>query len=440
MKWTFIPTANLFKIFLIPLLATILGIINPLFLRISLVLDLIIFILCLYELVIMINGLNYQISVKENINFYIDCEDVIVFQIHNTGRHVLKAEMLLNLPRFWSHTEGMIKASVEPGETADIPFSLHPKRRGRYTLETLNLRFLSSRSLFQLYRKESLDVKIDVYPDIKELKEYFVMARNNRLFEIGIHKNRYRGRGTELESLREYSKDDDSRVIDWKASARMNKPISRVFQMESMNDVVFVLDCGRLMTSEEGELSSLDLAINALLVLSHITITLGDHIRIIPFSDRIIGDFTSVRGKSSMKSILKFVTPIQAEFVESNYPLVFSHLQNTIRKRSLIIFVSDIIDDINYSMFKKNFSVLGKRHSLLFMLLRDRLLQEEANKESESLTDLYSITAARSMVLKRNQSIIKLKHSGIKVMDILPENVTARLVDKYLEIKASNQI
>ncbi|MDC7126269.1 MAG: DUF58 domain-containing protein [Spirochaetales bacterium] len=440
MKWSFVPTPNLFKIFLAPLLVTLLGIINPVFLRISLLLDLGIIIICIQDLAKMLNGIDYQISLKKKANFHIDCTEQILFQIDNTGKVDLDAEMMLDLPRFWAQKGGPLTAAIPSGESVDIPFMLHSGRRGRYTLEKLNIRFLSPAKLFRLYRGAALDVKIDVYPDISELKEYFIMARNNRLFEMGIHKNRYRGRGTEIESLREYSKDDDSRLIDWKASARANKPVSRVFQMESMNDVVFVLDCGRLMTSEEGKLSSLDLAINALLVLSHITISMGDRIRIIPFSDHIIGDYTSARGKNPMQSILKFITPIQAEFVESNYPLVFAHLQATIKKRSLIIFVSDIMDDINYSMFKKNFSLLGKKHSLLFMLLRDELLQQEANRASENLTDIYSTTAARSMVLKRNQSIMKLKHSGIRVMDILPKNVTARLVDKYLELKASNQI
>ena len=250
----------------------------------------------------------------------------------------------------------------------------------------MNIRMSSPRKLFHLYRKESLDVTLDVYPDVRELKEYFRMARNNRLFEMGIHKNRYKGRGTEIESLREYSKDDDSRFIDWKASARMNRPISRVYQMESMNDVVFVLDCGRLMTSEEGRFSSIDLAINALLVLSYVTISMGDRIRIIPFSDRIIGDFTTAGHKNPMQNIIKFISPVQAEFVESNYSLVFNYLFGRINKRSIVIFISDIIDDINYSLFRKNLSLLSGKHAFLFILLRDKILQEEADRASENPT------------------------------------------------------
>ncbi len=419
---------------------TMLGIVFPALLKLALLFDLILLLLCLYEVHLMLRKMDYKLSVNDRFQFYIDRKSDVLFEMNNTGSLAIQAEMLLDLPRFWTQDEGMVNVEIQKGETQTIPFVLHPKRRGRYTLDTMNIRISSPRKLFHLYCKESLAVTLDVYPDIWELKEYFRMARNNRLFEMGIHKNRYKGRGTELESLREYSKDDDSRFIDWKASARMNRPISRVYQMESMNDVVFVLDCGRLMTSEEGRFSSIDLAINALLVLSYVTISMGDRIRIIPFSDRIIGDFTATGHKNPMQNIIRFISPVQAEFVESNYSLVFNYLFGNINKRSIVIFISDIIDDINYSLFRKNLSLLSKKHAFLFILLRDKILQEEAERESENLLDIYSITAARSMILKRNQSITRLKHRGIKVLDILPEMVTARLVDQYLEIKASNRV
>jgi len=440
MRRFFVPTLSLLKICLIPLALTLLGIAFPALLKLALFFDLMILLICLYEVFLLLKKMDYELSVKDQFQFYIDRKSDILIEITNKGSLTIQAEMLLNLPRFWSQKEGMVKVEVQKGETESIPFVLHPKRRGRYSLDTINIRIFTPYKLFQVYRKETLDVILDVYPDVWELKEYFHMARNNRLFEMGIHKNRYKGRGTEIESLRDYSKDDDFRYIDWKASARMNRPISRVYQMESMNDVVFVLDCGRLMTSEEGRFSSIDLAINALIVLSHITISMGDRIRIIPFSDRIIGDFTAASHKNPMKNILKFISPVQAEFVESNYSLVFNYLFGKINKRSIVIFISDIIDDINYSLFKKNFSLLSRKHAFLFILLRDKILQEESDRESENLLDIYSITAARSMILKRNQSIAKLKHSGIRVLDILPEMVTARLVDQYLEIKASNQV
>ena len=216
--------------------------------------------------------------------------------------------------------------------------------------------------------------------------------------------------------------------------------MTKVFQMESVNDILFVLDCGRLMTSEENNQSSIDLAIQALLVLTHVAATMGDRIRVVAFSDKILGDFLPPKQGNPMKKIIRFVTPLQPEFVESNYSLLFSHLRSTIKKRSLVIFISDLIDDINYPLFKKNLSLLGKRNAILFLLLRDQLLQEEADREGTSLTDTYSITAARSMFIHRSKAIEKLKQSGINVLDLLPGEVTARLIDKYLQLKSANRI
>ena len=257
---------------------------------------------------------------------------------------------------------------------------------------------------------------------------------------MGIHKNRYRGHGTEMESLREYSKDDDARFIDWKATARLNKPVTKIFETEASNDIVFVLDCGRLMTSEEKNMSSIDHAVQSLLLLTHAAVSMGDRVRVVAFSDRIIGDFSPPRNGNPMKKIIHFITPLQPEFTESNYSLVFSHLHNTVKKRSLIILVTDLIDDLNFDMFKTNLMLLSRRNAVLFLLLRDSLLQEEADRDAENSADIYSVTAARAMMTNRSKALFKLKQLGINVLDLLPCQVTARLVDKYMQMKADNRI
>ncbi len=435
-----VPTKKLLIIFSLSLALIILGLFKPIFLKMGVVFDFSLMLVVFSDIFQLYKEKKLEFSVLNEKPFSIGREGDLTIKVVNNGNLSYTADFMFDLPRFWSQIDGIMKATLIRNSTVDITCRLLPLRRGRYNIEKLYIRLQSSLGLFSLYEKETLNYQADVYPDFRELKEYFLMSRNNRLFEMGIHKNRYKGRGTELESLREYTKDDDARFIDWKVSARINKPVTKVFQMESMNDVVFVLDCGRLMTSEEENLSSLDLAINALLVLSHVSVSMGDRIRIITFSDRIKGDFIPPRGGNPMRRIINFITPVQPEFVESNYPLIFSHLRKTVKKRSLIIFVSDIIDDINYNMFKTNFTHLAKRNAILFMLLRDKLLQQETDREAKNTTDIFSITAARSMYLNRSKAITKLRQSGINVLDVLPEHVTARLVDKYMQLKAANKI
>ena len=381
-----------------------------------------------------------SISVRKERDFFMNCPGELQILAETGPIPGFAGEFRFDLPRFWSPAGGDVICPVEGERSEVIPYPLEASRRGAYRLERLHFRFDSAFGLFCFYGKHDFDLELTVYPDYRRLREYLYLTKNNRLFEMGIHRNRYPGRGAELESLREYTRDDDSRHIDWKATARLNKPVTKEFQTESVNDVVLALDCGRLMTSEEGQLSALDLAIEALLLLSHVAQSMGDRIRVITFSDRITGDFTPRRRGSPMRSLMEFIAPVQAEFVESNYSLVFSHLQSTVKKRALVIFVTDLIDDINYSLFQKNLKRLGRRNAVLFLLLRDRLLQEEADRAGDSLAEAYRIGAARSMYVRRHLAVEKLRQSGINVLDVLPREVTAGLVDRYLRLKGENRI
>ena len=69
------------------------------------------------------------------------------------------------------------------------------------------------------------------------------------LQQIGLKSSRLFGEGTEMERLRDYTPDDDYRRIDWKATARHRKPIVREYETEKSQDVIIMLDTGRLMAT-----------------------------------------------------------------------------------------------------------------------------------------------------------------------------------------------
>lgn len=440
MKLLPVPAKNAVYLLLAPLFLLILSLFVRPVADLLIYADILIFLIAAADLLRAYGNRDFSLSVAGDGAFYMNRPGKLAIAVEAGSISGFDGEFRFDLPRFWTPEGAPETWRIEGGKKTVIEYPLKALRRGHYRIEKLHIRFTSPLGIFRLYGKKDLDLQLPVHPDYRELKEYFQLVRNNRLFEMGIHRNRYRGQGTELESLREYTKDDDARHIDWKASSRLNRPVTKVFQMESVNDVVFALDCGRLMTSEEKGKSSIDLAVEALLLLSHVASSMGDRIRIITFSDRITGDFSPPRHGNVMKRIISFITPVQPEFVESNYGLVFSHLRHSLAKRSLVIFVTDLIDDINYDMFRKNLMQLGRRNAILFLLLRDRLLQEESEREGETTGEVYAIAAARAMMTHRSRAVEKLRQSGINVLDVLPREVSARLVDKYLEMKAGNRI
>lgn len=361
-------------------------------------------------------------------------------RVINNSPFPIDLQLRLHIPDYWDDLSQESGEVIGAQTSVDREFILRPIRRGVYTIPFLYIRFKTQSGLFHIYEKRKVDYECEVYPDVKELNQYLLMARRNRLAEMGIHKTRMKGMGTELEYLKEYQQDDDAKNIEWKVSTRINKPVTKVFQMESRNHITLVLDCGRQMTSEQDDLNSLDYAVNGLLILAHVAHSMGDSLQIIAFSDTIIGELPPTKGKNMVRKAVKFATALRPSYVESNYKLVFEYIRRKVKRRSLIIFFSDLLDDMNYDLFRKYVPIINKRHLTLFLMLRDVLLENQSKMEADSTEDYYTTIAAREMKMSRHNTIRKLQLQGVRMLDILPNQVTPRLVDSYLELKARNAL
>lgn len=431
-----VPSKRLLLLLFIPLPFLSLGIVFPLFFKVAILLDLIIFGLAFFDLIRLI--LNRQIIVKANKEQKISIGRIkqIPISIKRQGDTPLILKYRFDLPRFVSQGNSKTTEMLDPCCDKEILCDFMSVRRGQFHIKKIHLRVRTRLSFVSLYYQLPIDIKLLITPDLEKLKEYVLLSRKNRLLSLGIHKQKNKGQGYELDFLREYTCDDEARLIDWKASTRVNRPLVKEFHLENTSEMVVVLDCGRFMISEENDLSALDLAINAILVLSQLAVSMGDRIRIIPFSDRILGDFISSRGKSPLKNIIQFLTPLKAEMVASDYAGVFNYIHNNVHKRSLLIFMSDIVGNVNKPLWKKHFSLLSKRHTTLFMLLKDKLVQDEIERFAETEEDVFTIVAARSLYMERNKMLFELKRSGVHILDILPKDVTIQLVNKYLTFKS----
>ncbi|MCP4154291.1 MAG: DUF58 domain-containing protein, partial [bacterium] len=372
--------------------------------------------------------------------FSIGKKNHITFTIRNKGDRPLNIEVKTDLPHSWEALAESSALSIGPHGKSELIVEYRPLRRGVYCLKYIHYRYSSPSGLVFIHRKEKINLEIEVFPDVKEVNRYLMMSRRNKLYELGIHRNRFQGMGTNLEFLRDYQMDDDSKRIDWKASTRNNKLVTKVFQMESNNLIAIVLDCGRMMTAERKGLNALDYAINAALILSYVAQKMGDSVTIIAFSDKIEGELPPVKGKNMMSKILRFLTKLQPSFVESNYQQAFNHIEVRLKRRAMIILFSDLIDDINYTLFYKYLSVLKRKHLPLIILLRDILLMENADLPPKKLEDAYISAAAADMYMRRADVIKKFKQKRINLLDLLPQEVTPALIDKYLELKSRNMI
>ncbi|MCU0712590.1 MAG: DUF58 domain-containing protein [Pirellula sp.] len=330
------------------------------------------------------------------------------------------------------------KCYVASQQRLELNYTLNPKKRGAFPFEYVYLRLVSLFGFWFQEIKRPLPAMLSVYPDMKQLAEYAVLARTNRLSLIGVRKTRKLGQDNNFERLRDYTQDDNYKHIDWRSTARRNKLTVKQFQTDQSQRVMFLLDCGRLMTSEYRGLSLLDYALNSILMLSYVALQQKDSVGLLCFSDRIESYVPIHGGPSQMNRILHAGFDRFPSLRQTNFDQAFMHLSKHCRKRSLVVLVTTIIDDVTAAQITGYLSNLSGRHLPLLCLLRDRAVFDYADNPDLDPYVLYRTAAAAQLLTWRHQVIQRMHQAGVLQVDAFPDELTSPLVNEYLTVKAKH--
>lgn len=344
-------------------------------------------------------------------------------------------------------TEGDLPVTPEfhrlqllPRKRSKIHFQFTPHRRGDFQLENVYTKLVSKAGFWCRIHDYPCSASLHVYPDIKQISEYALLARTNRLTQIGVRRTRKVGQDSDFERLRDYQQDDNYRHIDWRSTARRQKLTVRQFQTDQSQRLIFLLDCGRMMTNECERLSLLDYALNSMLMLSYVALSQGDSVGMICFSDRVHTYVPPAGGKRHMNRLLHAGFNQFPRLVHSRFDEAFLYLSNHCRKRSLVVLVTNVIDQINAEQIQNYLKNLIGTHLPLVVLLRDHQVFGAADNPTEDLDVLYRSAAAGQLLLWRHQVLQRMKASGTLALDVFPEDMTARMINQYLEIKARHML
>jgi uncharacterized protein (DUF58 family) len=246
--------------------------------------------------------------------------------------------------------------------------------------------------------------------------------------------------GREFESLREYQPGDEFRNICWTATARRGKHVTKLFQVERSQAVWLVMDAGRLMRARVGELSKLDLAVNAGLSLAQIALYSGDRVGLLVYGRNVQQRVGLGRGLSHMRAIIESLASAREEASEADHLRAASVLLQLQRQRSLIIWVTDLADTSMTPEVIESASRIMSKHLLLFTVIAQTDLNELAAYTPQSVEELYEVSAAQEMVHRRETLIGKVRNQGALALEISPSRLTTTLVNQYLEVKERNLI
>jgi uncharacterized protein (DUF58 family) len=332
--------------------------------------------------------------------------------------------------------EGLpVKLEVGARQVRRASYRLKAMARGVRMLGDHYVRYASPVGFWTRQLKIPASTQLRVYPDVQAVRYYELLARQNR-DQWTSRMTKLRGGDTEFERLRDYLPDDDFRRIDWKATARRRKLTTREYQLEKNQNVVFMLDCGRLMTAVWDGLTALDYALNATLMLSHVAIRRGDLVGLIAFDEKVRRLVKPAGGISASSHIIQSTFDLFPQMVESDYEGAFRALRRHVRKRTLVVYIGHAIDDATARRIQRLNRELLPQHLPLCVLLKDREVESRAQALSRTADEVCTQAAAAEVLLWRDRLITEMQRGGVMVLDVLHKQLTGALVSKYLEVKA----
>jgi len=366
--------------------------------------------------------------------------NLIVLEVRSLARRKLR--VLVEEDLFPSATSGELPLEVDlgPRGNATLKYRVTPSRRGAHVLGDHHVRYPSPLGLWIRQYAIFARSPVKVYPDLEAVRGYELLARQDR-DPAGVRASRRRGGESEFERLRDHRREDEYRSIDWRATARRGKLIAREYQLESDQNVVFLLDAGRLMTAEVGGLSLFDYALNATLMLSHVASRGGDKVGMLAFADEIRAYAPLRGGARATQSIVQAGYDVEPELLPSNYAAVFEALAARVKKRTLVVLFTQVVDDVAAAELERILRGLLPRHLPLLVLLRDVDVDALALGEAAASAHLsglgpYLRGAAAEILSFRDKLIRRLKQRGVLVLDVAPAELTPALINRYLEVKA----
>lgn len=360
----------------------------------------------------------------------------VTLLVENQGKRRLKLAIRDDLPQEFAAAPEEFQIELDPRSRATVHYEFEPNRRGAFTLNCVYLQVESSFRLWRKFVRVPVETVIKVYPDMKQLSEYAILARTNRLSLMGVRRTRKVGQDHDFERLRDYTPDDNYKHIDWRSTARRRKLTVREFQSSQSQRIIFLIDCGRMMTNEADGISLLDHSLNAMLMMSYVALRQGDSVGAICFSNEVLSYVPPRSGANQMNHLLHASYDRFPQLVESRYDSAFMYLRANCQKRSLVVMISNVIDEVNAHQVEQYLGTIVGRHLPLGILLRDHRIFDAADTEKLYGRDLFEAAAAAEILTWRHQVLTDLAHRGVMAMDVFPEDLTASLVNQYLEIKA----
>ena len=331
-----------------------------------------------------------------------------------------------------------IRAGAKSEGTAT--YRIRPAERGDAKLGDGYVRYQSGMRIAERWARASLAQTVRIYPNLDEAKRDSIYLLRSRQIALEKRHARVRGIGREFESLREYQQGDEYRDICWTAAARRGKLVTRMYQIERSQTVWIVIDSGRLMRARVGGYSKLDSAVNSALSLAQVALYSGDRVGLIAYGRGIRHQLPAAKGSAHLRQLIEQLAMVHEEGAEADHLLMASRLLTDQKRRSLVVWLTDLAETAMTPEVIEAASMMMPRHLVLFVVIGQPDLGELAAKTPGSESEMYQVAAAQEMVHRRELLLARLRERGALAMEVNSGAVSPVIVNAYLQIKERNQL
>jgi uncharacterized protein (DUF58 family) len=324
---------------------------------------------------------------------------------------------------------------VDAQTAASFFYWLTAPKRGRFEFGLIAVRFVSNWRLVWKQARAGESITVKVYPNMRRAREAELKALGTRSFVAARRKSQWRGEGRDFESLRDYVLGDEMRHISWTATARRGKLVTRQYQMERDQTILIALDAGRLMTARIENETKLDSAVHATLALMSAAARAGDNAGLLVFGRRIQAFLPPKRGAEHLDAALEALHAVEPEMIEPSYSRAFEFISANSRRRSLVVVITDLVDEEGSRELLTALKLLRPRHLPLVVTIADRDLKAVVREPPENEGEMFTQSVAEEIIHLREAALRLVESQGGLALDVTAAALAPKLLETYLRVK-----
>lgn len=367
-------------------------------------------------------------------------DNPVRIQLNNKTNFLWNVTVIDELPFQLQEREFSMKAYCKPGKIATFTYMIHPVLRGEYKFGDILLYLGTPLNFIKRKLRVSAESIVPVYPSIIQMKQYELYSFPRLSMHYGVKKIRRVGHSYEFEQIKNYTRGDDVRSINWKATGKTSNIMVNQFQEERSQPIYCVLDRSRIMKMPFNGLSLLDYAINSSLVISNTALNKGDKAGLISYSETID---STVKAENRTGQLGKIMNSLYKEVQsdgEANYELLNFALTKIVKTRSLLFLFTNFESQYALNRVIHLLRLINKRHLLVVVFFENTELSEFVSKDANNLREIYSKTSAQEFLYDKEQIVRELRKYKIQSIFTKPEDLSINTLNKYLELKARGLI